>query len=114
MKLSEWIEAHARGDLDEEAGAALVDVSEAVAMHNKPGSVTLTIKVDKNGRMLDTSAEVKAKAPKAAPESSMWFLGEDGLDRQDPLDAGVFAPERAHKVGDDGKVVNVETGEISD
>lgn len=106
MRFSDWIAKHARGDVDFEVGDALLEVTEAVIAHGKKGTVTLTVTVDRNGRSVETFAEVKSKVPEANPESSMWFLGDGELSKDDPLDNPLFDDnnEPSFRVGDDGAI----------
>lgn len=111
MLLSDWLKSHARGDLDVECGEQLAELGEAVALHRKKGTLSLTITIDQSGRMLETYAETKLKAPQALAESSMWYVGQDGLTKQDPLqDAGMFSPENLQERP---SRVDPKTGEIT-
>lgn len=113
MTFHDWLAQHARGDLDREMGEHLNNVAEAVALLDKAGSVTLTLKVTKTGGRLLVAAKVASKAPEADPEAGLYFLGADGLTKDDPfqekfdLRPGVTdAPVRRH--------VDTETGEVTE
>ena len=85
MLLSELIAAHARGDVDREAGELLSEVSEAVALLQKKGSVTVTLSLESAGGRILVGVEVTSKKPKPAPEAEMYFNTPTGLSKQDSL-----------------------------
>lgn len=109
-EFSTWIQDHARGDLDAEMTQALVDVAEGVLLvDKKPGTVTLTVTITKSGRMLVMSGDIKTKIPKPEAESSMHYLGDDGLTRDDPYQLQSFdrANQPLYEVGSDGVLKDV-------
>lgn len=85
MELSTWIKAHIRGELDYEVGDAITQVAQAVLVHGKTGSVTLELKLDKVGGKVQVAGRTKVKIPTGTAEASTWYLGEDGLVKEDPL-----------------------------
>lgn len=93
---SEWITDHARGTVDDEMTMAIAEVTEAVAHHDKPGTVVLKLKIEpagNGGRTVATSCTVDAKPPQPGAEQSIFYVGEGGsLHRDDPyqtrLDVG--------------------------
>lgn len=98
MLLSEWVAAHARGQLDREVGDAINEVAQAVILLDKSGSVTLDLKLEKTGGRLLVAGKVKTKTPEADPEAGLYFLGSDGLSKDDPYqmkfeDVRDFDPE---------------------
>lgn len=112
----EWLRDHARGTLNDEATAALADVVDAVAHLEKAGKVTLELTVEpagSNGRTVVIFGRVKTKAPEAAPEASIFYVGDGGsLHRDDPYAQRL--PGMAAPVEPDGEVrrVDPETGEV--
>ena len=102
MLLSEWVAAHARGQLDREVGDAINDVAQAVMLLDKQGSVTLELRLEKTGGRLLVAGKVKAKAPEADPEAGLYFLGESGLSKDDPYQMKF----------DDAVDFNAETGKL--
>lgn len=112
MEFHDWIAQHARGDLDNQMTEALNEVAGAVALLDKDGTVTLKLKVGKTGGRLIVAGKVETKAPEADPEAGLYFLGDDGLTKDDPfqmkwdLKSGVGdAPVRK---------VDTETGEVTE
>ena len=105
---SEWITDHARGTVDDEMTMAIAEVTEAVAHHDKPGTVVLKLKIEpagNGGRTVATSCVVEAKPPQPGAEQSIFYVGEGGsLHRDDPyqtrLDVG------------DVRRVDTHTGEV--
>lgn len=113
----EWLADHARGTLDDEATAALADVVEAVGVLARPGKVTIELDIapaGSGGRTVVVAGRVKSKPPAAAPEASIFYVGEHGtLWRDDPYAMripGVIVEE------DDGRLrrVDQDTGEVHD
>ena len=76
-----------KGTAARNASHLLREVVTAVTDTGKPGTVTVTIKIEspKKGRFLLVSAEAKAKIPELETEESIWFVdGNDNLTRHDP------------------------------
>lgn len=48
------------------------------------GSVTLTLNLVVEGRMIDVDAALTSKTPPEARRKSVFFIGEDGLATEDP------------------------------
>lgn len=104
----QWLADHARGTLDDESTAALAELVEQVAHLEKPGKLTLELKVDvagRGGRTVVIEGKVVTKPPEPAPESSIFYVGDAGsLHRDDPyqgrLDVG------------DARRVDTDTGEV--
>ena len=64
---------------------AIHEATQAVNVHNKPATVTLTIKIEqyKKDSMLAEmplllSGEVETKLPKPAPEHTLYYPDDDG------------------------------------
>lgn len=84
-KFTEWLAAHRGGVLDVDFAEAFSDVVDAVVMTGKPGTVSLTLKVNKAGEMISVIDEIKAKIPEQA-EPRLYWRGLDGtLQRDNPL-----------------------------
>lgn len=82
--LSEFLAAHCGGTLDREAGAALAALAQDVAYHEKPGTLTVTIRVERKGSRVLVAGHHSAKPPKGDPEAALYFVAPDGLTRDDP------------------------------
>lgn len=111
----DWLAGHARGTLNDELTAALGELVEAVGSHEKPGKLTLTLTVDvagSGGRTVLIAGEVTTKAPKPAPEASIFYVGDAGtLHRDDPFAMrmpGVPFTETDGAV----RVIDPDTGEV--
>jgi hypothetical protein len=107
-----WLDDHRDGALTDEITAALADVTAAVAQFGKPGSVTITLKIEPKGRAVAVADDVKVKAPAADRIGDIYFPDADGnLHRDDP------AQQRLPLSELDGlgglRVVNFDTGEIT-
>jgi hypothetical protein len=66
---SEWITDHARGTVDDEMTMAIAEVTEAVAHHDKPGTVVLKLKIEpagNGGRTVATSCTVESRGAAGA------------------------------------------------
>lgn len=74
------------GDLDELLATELQDVVLAVRRTEKPGTLTLNIKVSPNGdAMVELDATVNTKKPAGSVGKALFFPAEDGtLLRRDP------------------------------
>lgn len=111
----EWLASHARGTLTDELTAALGELVEAVGAHEKAGKLTLTLTVDvagSGGRTVIIAGEVAVKAPKPAPEASIFYVGEAGtLHRDDPFASRLPGVPFTQTDGD-VRVVDPETGEV--
>lgn len=91
---SEWITDHARGTVDDEMTMAIAEVTEAVAHHDKPGTVVLKLKIEpagNGGRTVATSCTVDAKPPQPGAEQSIFYVGEGGSLHRDKNDAADHA-----------------------
>lgn len=122
-QFSEFITEHARGQVDDEATATLVDLIAAVTATGKKGSMSVVIDVKPSGtRMVQVSASVTAKNPEPDAEVGVFYVDSDGhLRRDDPYqerlpiaDIDPSGPTRVHVVDNTGAVrdVDLSTGEI--
>ena len=93
-EFTDWIREHARGSLNDEMTAAMADVVLAVSTLEKPGTVTLKIKVEPIGtgeRTVVTSGQVTASPPQPAPPASVFYPdAAGGLHRNDPQRPSLF------------------------
>ncbi len=74
--------------------AALTDelneVSEAVTDTGKAGTLTLTLTIKPNGDdCVIIQPKIAAKAPKQSIADAIFFIGKEGLQRQDPSQTDV-------------------------
>lgn len=83
-EFTDWIREHARGSLNDEMTAAMADVVLAVSTLEKPGTVTLKIKVEPIGTGDRT---VVTSAP---PASVFYPDAHGGLHRHDPQRPSLF------------------------
>ena len=74
------------GQVNAEASNLLAEITAAVMEHAKPGTLTIKIKVDKQGDMAVATSEVVSKVPQATIPPTSFFFGKDGrsLTREDP------------------------------
>lgn len=84
MLLSELLLTHARGDLDRQAAGAIEEVAGAVDNLDKVGTVTIKLKFSKTGGRIMLAGTVEGKAPLPPAEAALYFIGEDGLQKDDP------------------------------
>lgn len=93
-EFTDWIREHARGSLNDEMTAAMADVVLAVSTLEKPGTVTLKIKVEPIGtgdRTVVTSGQVSSSPPQPAPPASVFYPdAHGGLHRDDPQRPSLF------------------------
>ncbi len=98
-----WLQEQRGGALHGELGEAIAEVSRAVLDHEKPGSVTLTIKFkpSKVDGALLIEDDIKAKVPEPERGAALWFPDQHGnLSRRDPRQPelpGVRAVTRAEE-----------------
>jgi hypothetical protein len=81
------VQEQRNGLLHSELSEKLADLVGAVLEHEKPGALTLTIKVtpNKDGSSLLVTDDVKVKAPAAPRRPSVFFADSHGnLSRRDP------------------------------
>jgi hypothetical protein len=103
---SEWITDHARGTVDDELTAALMEVTEAVSHLGKKGAVILRVNIEpagSGGRTVTTACLVDARPPVADPEQSIFFVGEGGtLHRDDPYQQRFDTATRTPRLIEEG------------
>lgn len=98
---AKWLEKHRRGDLDEELAERLTEVVQAVTLHNKAGSLTLTIGVTPKGRTVVVDDQIKVKVPEADREGAIYFATRDGiLTRSDPYQGHFGLTDSADEPGE--------------
>lgn len=111
----EWLADHARGTLDNELTAELAELVKAVSELEKPGTLTLQLKVDvagSGGRTVFIAGKVTSKPPVPAPEASIFYVGDGGtLHRDDPYSPRLTGVPFQDTAGD-LKVVDPDTGEL--
>lgn len=61
----------------------LPELVKAVMDTGKSGSLSLTIKVKRENRMLLVTSDVKTKLPQPATESTLFYATEEGVLRRD-------------------------------
>lgn len=92
LAFDEWVRDHARGTLNGELTMALADVVQQVTELDKSGTLTVKLSVTPMGpggrvgaRTVLITSDITARPPKAAGESSIFYVGEEGgLFRDDP------------------------------
>jgi len=111
MLLSELLITHARGEIDREAEDAMMAVAVAVEEQEKVGTVTLELKFSKQAGRIMVVAVVKPKAPLTPSEAALYFVGPNGLQKDDPRQ---FVFDGMKGLPDDApaKAVDPETGEV--
>ncbi|MFJ8966084.1 hypothetical protein ACIRG5_42510 [Lentzea sp. NPDC102401] len=87
-----------KGRLNETASHELTELLKAVRETNKPGSITITLKItpDKGsgGERVVVAGSVTTKKPAFDPRTSIFFLDEDGgMHRNDPRQHELFEQE---------------------
>lgn len=84
-KFTDWLADHRAGVLDLDLAEAFADVVDAVGRTGKNGTVTLTLKVSKQGEMFAVVETVAAKIPEVV-DPRLYFRDLDGqLTRNDPF-----------------------------
>lgn len=113
MDFHDWIKEHARGELDRQLSEAVNEVAGAVALLDKTGKVTLELSFSKTGGRIMVSGQVKAKAPAGDAEAGIYFLGADGLTKDDPMQMR-FDDVHQPFIEDDAppRIVDTDTGEV--
>jgi hypothetical protein len=105
LAFHEWLAAHSQGRLNDDATAALRELTYTVESLRKSGKMILEITVEPVGQAVTTVAiggTVTVKPPKPAPEMSIFFVGENGtLHRNDPTQRRI-----------PGFEIDLETGEV--
>lgn len=80
-----WLQQHAGGRTDDELAAGLQELLDMCILHNKTGSMTVTLKVEPKGDGAVISADIGVKTPKVAAAGTFYFRGDDGMpSRRDP------------------------------
>lgn len=114
VQFSKWLAEHRGGDLDDELGDAIAQVTGAVLATGKKGSVTLKINITSKGRSLMVVDDVTTSIPEADREAAIYFAAPEGhLVRDDPKQQKMPI-ESVRR--DDGTIAEVVrgTGEVVD
>lgn len=82
MLLSEFLADY--GDVDREAGEELANVAALTAALDRKGSLTLKVSFEKKGARVMAVVGTDAKPPRPDAEAGLWFVGQDGLCKDDP------------------------------
>ncbi len=80
------LQSHRRGEIPNEADAALTDILAALREHGGKGKLTLTLnlKLNKTGQ-IELAPDLKAEKPRRAMSTGLFFTDDDGnLMRRDP------------------------------
>lgn len=89
-----------KGRVADDTACALAELIQAVQAHGKPGTLTLTIKVEPfkgSDTQITMAAHATAKLPKATPPAAVFFTDRHGnATRDDPDQQPLFGrPEVA-------------------
>jgi hypothetical protein len=81
-----------RGELDRSLSLDLHQLIQDVISVEKPGTLTLTVKVEPVGDMqVQVICKTAAKTPEPTPPAALYFVGRDGrLTRHDPYQGSMF------------------------
>lgn len=94
----------AKGSVHNELSELLADLTADVYEHQKPGTLTVVVKLEptKGGETLTVSVTPTVKGPRAT-QASIFFASEDGqLTRQDPRQ--IVADVRALGIAKSGEI----------
>lgn len=81
---SELIADFGNGSLNDRLTAAIKEVSDAVLLNEKPGTVSLKLTFTAKGGMVIVGSTVAMSPPKAKNEQMYYPLPGGGLSRRDP------------------------------
>jgi hypothetical protein len=113
---ADWFLEHRKGHPHREMGLRLRELAEAVEETGKPGTLTLTIKVEPmkgGGPALVVSDKIALKAPEDRP-GAVNFVDKNGdLIRNDPNQMSI-SDIRDVLAGEERVTVDPETGEMRD
>lgn len=90
QEFTEWLAQQRRGDLSAELTQALAQVTQSVVANDKPGTLTLEIKVSPAGKHAELGTvmvvdDVRVKTPAAPRVGAIWFVDDEfSLQRHDP------------------------------
>ncbi|MEJ7846264.1 MAG: hypothetical protein WKF93_11535 [Acidimicrobiales bacterium] len=112
MLLSELLITQDRGAIDREAGAALTEVATAVDALDRAGSLTVELKLSKQAGRIVVVANVKPKAPIAPSAAALYFVGDDGLTKDDPKQLTLEGMRRLPE-DEAPRTVDADTGEVT-
>lgn len=116
QQFDEWMGAHSRGTLNDEATAELANVVQAVTDIGKKGVLIVELVVERagqDGRTVAIGGRVRSKMPQPAPELSIYFPDHEGrLHRDDPYQSR-FRVDRDDVDKATGEILEAEKGENS-
>lgn len=84
MSFIKTLQAIRKGALVALLADDLKEVSEAVAELGKTGSLTLQLTIKPNGDAVIVQPKITKKVPQQAVGDAIFFVGEKGLQREDP------------------------------
>jgi hypothetical protein len=84
-QFSDWLKKYQGGALDDKLTAALREVASNVKLLEKPGAITLKLKLGEKGGGIVVEAEVAQAVPKPKQSGQFFYVADDGtLTRRDP------------------------------
>ena len=100
----EWLGQYKKGETDGEMTHELRTLIEAVQDTGKPGSITLTLKVNrKSDNQVTIIEDIKVTVPQHSRSEAIYFLDQHlNLTRSDPRQ-GVLQPIRKSTAGGEGE-----------
>lgn len=112
-----WLREHKNGELHHELGEKLQELTTAVMMHDKVGTLTLQLKIapTKDGRTVFITDELKTKVPEPDRGGQIMFVNQHGcLTKRDPNQMSMpVLMDAAEKILESGDLtVDTETGEV--
>lgn len=87
---SDWLAQHGNGHLDDRMTATVREVVEAVVLHEKSGTVTLTLDIASEGDGVVVTAKVASKTPTPKERGRFYYVTEAGLSLRDPAQPALF------------------------
>lgn len=86
----EWLGKHANGHLDDQLTAAVRDVAAAVLLHEKGGTVALSLTLTPEGGGVVVVAKVTSKIPAPKERGRFYYVTDTGLSLSDPAQPRLF------------------------
>lgn len=84
-RFSEWLRDYLGGGLDDKLTAALAETAQTVQLLEKPGTVTLKLKLSEKGGGIVVEASATHQAPVPKTSGQFFYVGQGGaLSRRDP------------------------------
>ena len=82
---SELLRQQRKGEFLTEASEALQKLGNSVREHQRPGKLTITVKMQPNGEAMTITDDIEVKCPKPTVKGSIFYLTDEGaLTRTDP------------------------------